>query len=359
VNILIIAPSKIAIPPLGYGGIERFLYELTLQLAKQNNVYLFAAKGSSISCPNVRVIEMEAESKELIEKVKEMACKIDIINLHIPDISILRELSDLDIPVIVTCHFTPNQQTQENLVRYSVLLAQSEVHKKTFSVQRCYHVLQGIDTQSVPFCDKTFPYNTKKNSVIPNLGRPFAVMVSRIDKRKGQLTAIKVCRAAGFPLVIVGSPYYDDADAMDSSFNYFDNLQKNFDQKDVFFIEGDILDDDEKNFIVGLAKFSVFPAGFEDRNWSEPFGRVVAESLAAGTPVIAYAEGGAASELIVDGYNGYLFKTLKEAVSKARAIDFIDRKVCREYAEKHLGVERFAKETLAFFKFVKEKWPSV
>jgi glycosyltransferase involved in cell wall biosynthesis len=98
------------------------------------------------------------------------------------------------------------------------------------------------------------------------------------------------------------------------------------------------ISDEEKNEFLGNAYALLFPI-----DWPEPFGLVMIEAMACGTPVIAY-QGGAVSEVIEQGQTGFIVSTLEEAVEAVRRIPELSRERCRQAFEKRFAATRMASE---------------
>jgi len=107
----------------------------------------------------------------------------------------------------------------------------------------------------------------------------------------------------------------------------------------------------EKREFLGSALALLFPI-----DWPEPFGLVMIEAMACGTPTIAYAKG-SVPEILVDGVNGFVVNDLASAVAAVKRIHTIDRKRCRLAFEKHFTVGRMAREYLSLFSQVANQPP--
>jgi glycosyltransferase involved in cell wall biosynthesis len=99
----------------------------------------------------------------------------------------------------------------------------------------------------------------------------------------------------------------------------------------------------EKGEFLGNASALLFPI-----DWPEPFGLVMIESMACGTPVIAYPCG-SVPEIIRDGLNGFVVRNVDEAVQAVKKLPTIDRKKCRQYFELNFSDERMAEEYLRIY----------
>lgn len=149
------------------------------------------------------------------------------------------------------------------------------------------------------------------------------VFLGRLEPEKGAHVAIEIARRAGRRLVIAGN-------RVDAHADYFDaQIAPALDGHSVSYVGP--VDDRQKNELLGSAAALLFPTLF-----AEPFGIVMAESMACGTPVVALPNG-AVPEVVRDGVNGYVCKTAQEAASAVGRLDRIDRRAVRQDAE-----QRFA-----------------
>jgi glycosyltransferase involved in cell wall biosynthesis len=103
------------------------------------------------------------------------------------------------------------------------------------------------------------------------------------------------------------------------------------------------IDDDEKDEFLGNAYALLFPI-----DWPEPFGLVMIEAMACGTPVIAY-RGGAVGELVEAGQTGFIVESLKDAVEAVRRVAQLSRKRCREVFEQRFTAKRMAHDYVQQF----------
>jgi glycosyltransferase involved in cell wall biosynthesis len=106
------------------------------------------------------------------------------------------------------------------------------------------------------------------------------------------------------------------------------------------------VNDQQKQDVLGGARALLFPI-----QWPEPFGLVMIEALACGTPVIAYPQG-SVPEILQDGRTGYLVSHVEEAVSAVKKISQIDRRECREVFERRFSVKRAAADYIRQYEVV-------
>ncbi len=365
-NILMVSPTNIPIPPYsGYGGVERVVFDLAIGLAgKGHTIDLIANGNSRIKHPGITLKAKEEEIKSdltdcILCSIKEK--DYDIINIHLVDFNLFKELikRGLNKKCIVNLHYTPNIEEQKFILANFTSLAQSMSHRDQFiESENLHYILQGIRIDHIPFYKNSLSRNDIKINIdllksLRQECRDYLVMLSRIDKRKGQLTAIKIAKKAGMPIILAGEPYVDHSNAESSSLKYFyEEIKPLIDNKTVFYFGN--ADETIKYKLLGNAAASVFPSGFEDENWAEPFGRVIAESLAAGTPVIGFGRG-AVTEQIVHGKNGFIFRSVDEAAGYVKKLGSIFREFCSKDARERLNSERFINDIEKFFITFKDR----
>ncbi|MEK7603932.1 MAG: glycosyltransferase, partial [Patescibacteria group bacterium] len=145
----------------------------------------------------------------------------------------------------------------------------------------------------------------------------------RLEEKKGVFEAIQVAQATNSKLLIAGSPsegkYWDEkiAPHLNDKIRYIGLVPYN-----------------EIARYFRNAKAFLFPI-----LWEEPFGLVMAEAMAAGTPVIAFNRG-SVPEVVVDGKTGFIVKTVEEMAEAIRKIGQIDRRECRKHVEDNFSVEK-------------------
>jgi glycosyltransferase involved in cell wall biosynthesis len=160
------------------------------------------------------------------------------------------------------------------------------------------------------------------------------MFLGRLDQIKGAHTAIEVAIETGHQLLIGGNiPNTPD------NLTYFHEvLRPKFDGKQIIYLGG--LNDEEKNRYLGQAKAMLFPI-----EWDEPFGMVMAEAMACGTPVIGFKRG-SVPEVIQENVTGFIVTNKMEMIEALEKVDNIDRANCRETALKRFDVSVIAKNYL-------------
>jgi glycosyltransferase involved in cell wall biosynthesis len=311
-----VASPWFPIPPTGYGGIELVVSLLTEGLVRRGHrVTLFAAAGSRTSAKLVTTFAAAPSSDlgDVTVELRHVALayqdwrEFDLIHDH--NVSGLPAASLLPVPVVHTIHgeITANLRSLYEAVSRIELVAISANQRDSLRPGRMATLIpNAVDTASIPLSE---------------LPGKYLLFVGRAHPNKGPLEAISIARAAGMPLRMllkVNEP---------AEHHYFrDQIQPAAARGDVS-IEFDV-PLETKLAAYGGALATLFPIA-----WPEPFGLVMIESMACGTPVVAFRHG-AAPEVIDHGVTGFLCDTVVEAVEHVRAAGALSRLACRERVER-------------------------
>jgi glycosyltransferase involved in cell wall biosynthesis len=163
------------------------------------------------------------------------------------------------------------------------------------------------------------------------------IFLGRIEKVKGAHTAIRVAKATGNRLILAGniSPLPDEQ-------AYFDReIKPHIDDMKIRYVGP--LNDEQKNEWLGKAKALLFPI-----EWNEPFGMVMVEAMACGTPVIGFDKG-SVSEVVMEGITGNVVKSENDMINTIEKLQQIDRRSCRAYAMNKFDVSQIAVKYLSLF----------
>lgn len=333
-----IAPLWFPVPPKKYGGIERVVAQLCDGLVDRGyDVTLFAAPGSKTKAKLVSVFP-----KPLIEggvpwsdpfwnlrnlsRVFEMANagNFDIIHSHL-DVWTLFFQNLTKIPTVFTMHnslyktrIEVNKDSRLRLFREErdkskiVFISKSAKRQSMVKFKNSQVIYNGIDFSHFKF-----------NSV----GGNHFIWISRIDDYKGIENAIVAAETLNVKLLLAGR--------LDKSqVTYFNTRIKPHLNKNIQYV-GELTERQLSDFY-GKARAFIYPI-----EWEEPFGLVVVESMACGTPVIAYNRG-SMTELIENGKTGFVVESnLKSLTDAMKKIDRIDRHLVRVRAK-----ELFSKEIM-------------
>lgn len=351
-KIAVIAPPWIPIPPPRYGGIELVVYNLVEGLkALGENVTLFAPKESVVTCRLMSYMDSKfyfgLDSSQRIKAfVGELAGKyalsmagyekVDIIHDHMLSTPIAA-----DIPVVHTLHGPANEATVKRCAELSEDKRNSFVAISNRQKELYLTLNDKINFASTVYnCVNVKALEWKKKK------EDFFLFVGRVNWEKGLDLAIRVANKAGINLVMVVKMTED--------------FEKEFFRKEIL----PWIDKYPQHLFFQFHKEIPRPMVFDlmrrakctlfTSQWEEPFGLVMIESMACGTPVIALRRG-AAPEVIIEGKTGFLVNDEDEMVKATKIIDKIKPNVCRRYIEKNFSREKMALDYLAVYKKILSK----
>lgn len=325
-----IAPLTESVPPKCYGGTERVVSWLTEELVKQgHDVTLFASGDSVTSAKLIPMCDKSLRTNEkcrdamphhvlLVNDVIQRANEFDIIHSHIdyllyPFVRGKRTRSlhtlhgRLDLPDLV-----PLYEEFDDVPVVSI----SDSQRKPLPMANWF----GTVYHGLP--DDLYSFTSKASDYLLFLGRICP------DKRPDR--AIEIAERTRQKLVIAAK-----VDPVDTKY-FRQEIEPLLKSPYVDFI-GEVTEP-EKNELIGNARAVLFPI-----DWPEPFGIVMIESLACGTPVIAFNHG-SVGEVIDHGKTGFHCSTVEDAVEAVHNIDKIDRSECRRTFEKRFTAQRMASD---------------
>lgn len=336
-----IGPLWENIPPPKYGGTERIVHYLTEGLVeKGHNVTLYACGTTQTKAKLVSVYPRPLFRDQIpwwnvmypllnITKAFENEKEYDIIHMHLnqaSDFMALPLCQSFKHKVVFTLHFpyefnytwkgnTEVFQKYKDLQYISISNSQRKGGENLNWIKTIYN---GVDIELYTF-NKT--------------PEDYFFWLGKFNPDKGAKEALLAAKKAGVKLLVAGT--IDKVESEDYKY-YKNEIEPLIDGKEIFFV-GE-LEDKKKNEVYGKAKGFLNPI-----KWNEPFGLVMAESMATGTPVISFRNG-AASEIIEDGRSGFIVNTVDEMVKKISEIDLIDRKKCRQRIEENFSTQKMVNE---------------
>ncbi|MGM0442514.1 MAG: glycosyltransferase family 4 protein [Elusimicrobiota bacterium] len=347
-KISVITPPYIPIPPPMYGGIEMVAYELVEGLTDMGeDVILFAPKGSDVSCRLVPYIEEDIYfglDSTLREKrlVSILASKFAYAMSAWEDVDIIHDhklsLNEVGIPKIHTLHGPANEHSVKRCVE---LTEQGDNYFVSIS-DRQRELYLDID-QNINFVDTVYNSVDVENTPWSEEKEDFFLFIGRSNWEKGLDLAVRVANKARVGLVMAVKK------SEDFEKEFFEKeIQPWIDSfpEDLHFELHEEIDKDKKADLYQRAKCTLFTS-----QWEEPFGMVMIESMAAGTPVISLKRG-AAPEVIVDGKTGFLVDTEEEMVQATKEIDKISPRDCRRHVENNFSNQKMAEEYLKVYREV-------
>jgi glycosyltransferase involved in cell wall biosynthesis len=163
------------------------------------------------------------------------------------------------------------------------------------------------------------------------------IFLGRVERIKGCHTAIEVARQTGRRLIIAGNI----SQLPEERLYYEAEIKPNIDGSQIIYV-GEV-DDRQKNEWLGKSKALLMPI-----EWDEPFGIVMIEAMACGTPVIGFKRG-SVPEVVEEGVTGFIINDKKEMVEAVKKIGNIDRGSCRRIAEARFDIKHIAFQYLNLF----------
>jgi glycosyltransferase involved in cell wall biosynthesis len=318
------------VPPRLYGGTERVVSHLTEELVGLGHEVTLFASGDSVTDARLvsvwdRAIRLDERSPEptslhvlMIEEVCRMADGFDIIHFHIDAIQ-LPLVRRLDVPCVMTMHGRLDIPGLGLLYReYSDL-----------------NFVSISDAQRKPLPEANW-LATVHHGIPPTLCEPSTVpgeylaFLGRISPEKRADRAMEIARRSQIPLKIAAK-----IDRVDREY-FEEQIEPLIDGEFIEYI-GEV-DDKEKAEFLRNALALLFPI-----DWPEPFGLVMIEAMACGTPVIAFP-GGSVREIIDEGVTGTVVETIDAAVSVVGRMHKWDRARCREVFEQRFTSRRMASD---------------
>jgi glycosyltransferase involved in cell wall biosynthesis len=329
VKIAQVAPLFESVPPRLYGGTERIVSYLTEELVRQGHeVTLFASGDSKTSAELVPGSETALRLGKggnpivqhilMLEKLRRRIHDFDIVHFHIDHFHypLLRTLAK---PALTTLHgrldtpgLVPFYQEFSDANLVAISRAQRRYLPPETNASLVYHGLPA-------------------NVLFPGAGKGgYLAFLGRISPEKGPTDAIQIALAAGLPLKLAAK-----VDAVDV--DYWEHVVRPLVERhhSIEYI-GEIGEDEKAKFL-GNALALLFPI-----DWPEPFGLVMIEAMACGTPVIAYPLG-SVPEIIEQGRSGRIVGSREAAVAALRTIGDLDRAAVRECFDRRFTVDRMAK----------------
>jgi glycosyltransferase involved in cell wall biosynthesis len=331
-----VAPLYESVPPKLYGGTERVVSFLTEELVRQGHeVTLFASGDSKTAATLVpmcesalrlqrgRIVDPIAHHIRMMELVLQQAPEFDVLHFH-TDYLQFPTLRRVAVPAITTEH---GRLDTADL-------------KPLFSEFWDMKVVSVSDAQRVPLADANWVatvYHGLPADLYTLNPKPdtYLVFLGRISPEKRVDRAIEIAKATGRKLKIAAK--VDSADR-----EYFDREIKHLLNDPIVEFIGEIGDKEKQEFLANAAAL-LFPI-----DWPEPFGLVLIEAMACGTPVIAYPFG-SVPELVDDGQTGFVVKDIAEAAAAVRRIEIIDRVGCRESFDKRFTAARMAADYVELY----------
>jgi glycosyltransferase involved in cell wall biosynthesis len=338
VRIAQVSPLFESVPPKFYGGTERVVSYLSEELvAAGHDVTLFASGDSDTSAQLVPMCERSlrldascvdqlAHHIRMVEEVYRAAADFDIIHFHIDYLHFPLSCRQRG-PRLTTLHGRLDIPDLSPLYR-------------TFPDEPLVSI---SDAQRLPIgwanWQATVHHGLPSNLLRPRQGGgDYLAFLGRISPEKRPDRAIELARRLGHPLKIAAK--VDRADR-----EYFEAKIRPLLATELVEFVGEIAEHEKEEFL-GEAAALLFPV-----DWPEPFGLVMIEAMACGTPVVAW-RCGSVPEIIEDGVTGYIVDSMEEAEAALRRTEGFDRRRCREEFEARFTAARMAEQYVQTYREV-------
>jgi len=323
-----VAPLYESVPPKYYGGTERIVSYLTEELVRQGHDVTLFASGDSVTRARLiavrrhslrrdkHCIDQMAHHIRLVEQVFQRAGEFDVVHFHIDYMHfpfsrrqwfahVTTLHGRLDLPDLV-----PLYQEFRDMPVVSISDSQRQPLPWANWEATVYHGLPA----------DLYRFQPEPGSYLAFLGR--------ISPEKRVDRAIEIAKRVDMPLRIAAKVDWVDKE-------YFDGVVQPLLRESRVEFVGEIGDGEKEEFL-GNAYAVLFPI-----DWPEPFGLVMIEAMACGTPIIAY-ESGSVPEVMEQGRTGFIVKELDDAVRAVQRVSGLNRKRCREVFDQRFTASRMA-----------------
>ncbi|MCW5803905.1 MAG: glycosyltransferase family 4 protein [Deltaproteobacteria bacterium] len=330
-----VAPLHESVPPQRYGGTERVVANLTEELVGMgHDVTVFASgdsttsarivPGCAVALRHAGCADAVAPHVAMIEDVYRRAHDFDVLHFHVDYL-----------------HFPASRR--EGRVHVSTMHGRLDLPElaPVYGAFDDLPLVSISDAQRAPLPDlawqRTIHHGLRGDSLALGDGRGgYLAFLGRMSPEKGLDRAIEIAARAGMPLRVAAK--LDRADR-----DYHDRvLRPLLAQPGVEYL-GEIGDRDKQEFLGG-ARALLFPIA-----WPEPFGIVMIEAMACGTPVVAFARG-SVREVVDHGVTGFVCETVDDAVRAVAAIDTVPRDGCRRRFEDRFTSRRMAADYIELYR---------
>jgi glycosyltransferase involved in cell wall biosynthesis len=332
-----IAPLAESVPPQGYGGTERIVSYLTGELVKLGHDVTLFASGDSITSANIvncaeKALRLDPNVKDtipyymlMLDRVRRLEDQFDVLHFHIDHFHfpVFRPVATKTITTLHGRQDLPDNRALyfefDDLPLVSISNDQRRHMPNANYVATIYHGLPK---------DLLHPNYKPKGGYLAFLGR--------IAPEKRPDRAIAIAREASLPLKIAAK-----VDPVDDAY-FRESIEPLLNQPGIEFI-GEI-NDQEKSRFLAEASGLLFPI-----DWPEPFGLVMIEAMACGTPILAFNRGSVA-EIVEPGITGFLVDTVEQAKLAMPDLLSLDRRLIRKRFEKRFSARRMANDYVKLYR---------
>lgn len=339
-------------PPSGYGGTEDVVFNVVNGLTKRgHDVTLFGPATAKVDCKLVPTVEKPLREKGVdwknglyalyhLTEVFDRAEEFDVIHVQLnksTDFVSLPLALICKTPVVFTLHFqlVPKDVREDqyivlNKYREMPYVSISDSQRKAIPLNYISTIYNGLDLNRFPFSNSRGTY---------------LVWLGKINPTKGTKQALLAAKKTDLKIYVMGA--IDRGDPVMLSY-YENEVKPLLDDKQVVFL-GEVSQSEKASVLAGAI------AMLNPIQWEEPFGLVMAEAMATGTPVISFRRG-AAPEVIKDGRTGFLVDTLDQMVDKIKEVEHLSRHDCRKWIEERFTIQKMVQGYEEAYKIAIANW---
>lgn len=331
----VIVPPFTTVPPKGQGGTERIVYQMVEGLSKRGyKVTLFGAGNCKTSAKFIQIFKKTIDQRKIdttfiessrnlrlettyianvMEELRKREKDFDVVFNHMRGGYLFLPLAQfLKVPIVSIMHLPIFEELEDLLSKFKKpnIVSISNSQRMGFpKINYLATVYNGVDLKEFPFCQKP---------------KDYFLFMGAVGEHKNPKDAILAAKKAKVNLIIAGGkkrePYFSK------------EIKPLIDGKQIKYV-GEV-SGKERIDLFKFAKGFLFPI-----LWREPFGLVMIEAMACGTPVIAYPNGGA-KEVVQNGKTGFLVKNVNQMADAIKKIDKISRGNCRKRVENNFSIEK-------------------
>ena len=327
-----IAPPWVSVPPTGYGGTEEVVDTLARGLRELGHDVVLFTVGDS-TCPVDRrwvfehpVLPMGHSTSECrhVQAAYDELADCDVIHDHTMVGPVWAAALRRDVPVVTTVHSAFDATTRPVYAQVG----------RWVTINAISHS-QRASAPEIPIA-AVIHHGLDARRHIPGTGTGgYALFIGRCAPEKGAHAAIEIARRAGVPLRLAAKMREPDETA------YFHEQIEPHLGPDVEFL-GEIGPEQRDRELAGAV------ALLNPITWTEPFGLVMIEAMATGTPVISY-RAGSAPEIVTHGTTGFLCDGTDDAVAALRSVSDLDRAACRAEVEGRFSARRMTRDYVSLY----------
>jgi glycosyltransferase involved in cell wall biosynthesis len=336
-----IAPLTEAVPPKLYGGTERVVSWLTEELIALGHQITLFASGDSVTSARLeaswpRALRLDGSVRDpnalhmmMLERVYQRAGEFDILHFHL-DYYPFSLFSRQPTPFVTTLHGRldlPEHQPVFDTFSHIPLVSISNAQRRPLPQANWV---------------RTVHHGLPENLLKPEPIKPsYFAFLGRIAPEKGVDRAIRIAQHCGAPLKVAAK-----VDGVDREY-FEEQILPMMKSAHVDYI-GEITDTHKSEFLSGALALLV------PIDWPEPFGLVMIEAMACGTPVIAFNRG-SAPEVIEDGLTGFIVEDINGAIGAVDRLSHLSRAAIRRRFEQRFTARRMAQDYLAVFRSISDR----